>query len=159
MAKLNEAVQCFIVQALACYDTPSQVAAAVKEEFGLELTRQQVATYDATKHSGRNMSKKWRDLFEDARKRFRQEVAEIPIAGQAYRLRQLQRLLQDAIARKNVVLASQLLEQAAKEEGGLFTNRRQTELTGKGGGPVEMATLSKDEYKQARKEMLANDDC
>ncbi|KAA0910672.1 terminase small subunit [Pusillimonas sp. ANT_WB101] len=27
------------------------------------------------------------------------------------------------------------------------------------GGPIEVATLTKDEYKQARKEMLANDDC
>lgn len=159
MAKLNEAVQRFIVQALACYDTPTQVAASVKEEFGIELTRQQVATYDATKHSGRTMAKKWKDLFESTRTRFRAEVAEIPIADQAYRLRQLQRMLQDAMARKNVVLASQLLEQAAKEAGGQFTNRRLNEHTGKDGGPVEVAAMGKEEYKQARKEMLANDDC
>ncbi|MGE8453048.1 MAG: hypothetical protein ACN6OP_20995 [Pseudomonadales bacterium] len=63
------------------------------------------------------------------------------------------------MSRKNVVLASQLLEQAAKEAGGQFTNRRLNEHTGKGGGPVEVATLGKEEYKQARKEMLANDDC
>tara|TARA_R100000353_G_C6395091_1_gene165941 strand:+ start:150 stop:323 length:174 start_codon:yes stop_codon:yes gene_type:complete len=34
MAKLSEAENRFIVQALACYDTPTQVVEAVKEEFG-----------------------------------------------------------------------------------------------------------------------------
>lgn len=34
MAKLSEAEKRFIVQALACYDTPTQVVGAVKEEFG-----------------------------------------------------------------------------------------------------------------------------
>lgn len=40
---------------------------------------------------------------------------------------------------------------------GMFPNK--VEHTGKNGGPVEIATLSKDEYKQARQEMLADDDC
>jgi hypothetical protein len=137
MARLDEAVKRFIVQALACYDTPSQVAEAVKEEFGLVLDRAHVAVYDPTKASGKDLSKKWRDLFEETRKRFRKEVAEIPIADQAYRLRQLQRMLQDAMSRKNVVLASQLLEQAAKEAGGAFSNRR--EISGPNGGPVPVA--------------------
>lgn len=40
---------------------------------------------------------------------------------------------------------------------GMFKDR--VEHTGKDGGPVEVATLSKEEYKRARKEMLADDDC
>lgn len=40
---------------------------------------------------------------------------------------------------------------------GMFKER--VEHTGKNGGPVEIATLSKEEYRQARREMLANDDC
>lgn len=40
---------------------------------------------------------------------------------------------------------------------GMFKDR--VEHTGKNGGPIEVASLSKDEYKQARKEMLADDDC
>lgn len=141
MAKLTEAVQRFIVQALACYDTPTQVAESVKEEFGLELTRQQVSTYDASKTTGKTMAKKWRDLFGDTRERFRKEVSEIPIADQAYRLRQLQRMAQEAMKRKNIVLAASLLEQAAKEAGGMFTNHRRLEHTGKGGGPIQTAAV------------------
>ncbi|MEI7195050.1 terminase small subunit [Pectobacterium versatile] len=33
------------------------------------------------------------------------------------------------------------------------------EHTGKDGGPIETATLTKDEYRQARREMLEDDDC
>ncbi len=134
MAKLNEAAQRFIVQALACYDTPSQVADAVKEEFGIEITRQQAASYDPTKAMGKTLARKWRDLFHDTRSRFRKEVAEIPIADQAFRLRQLHRMANEAIKRKNIVLAASLMEQAAKEMGGMFTNKR--ELSGPGGGPI-----------------------
>lgn len=134
MAKLNEAVQRFIVQALACYDTPTQAADAVKEEFGIEITRQQAASYDPTKTMGKTLAKKWRDLFHETRERFRKEVAEIPIADQAYRLRQLHRMTQEAMKRKNIVLAASLLEQAAKEQGGMFTNKR--EVSGPNGGPI-----------------------
>lgn len=48
MATLNDSVKQFIVQALACYDTPQQVSDTVKEEFGQEVPRQQVALYDPT---------------------------------------------------------------------------------------------------------------
>lgn len=33
------------------------------------------------------------------------------------------------------------------------------EITGRNGGPVQVLTLGKDEYKQAREEMLEYDDC
>lgn len=134
MAKLSDEVKRFIVQALACYDTPQQVADAVKEEYGIDLPRSQIALYDPTKYSGRKLSNKFQILFADARERFRKEVSEIPIADQAYRLRQLQRMTQDALKRKNLVLAASLLEQAAKDTGGMFTNKR--ELSGPNGGPI-----------------------
>ncbi|MCC9162854.1 DUF2280 domain-containing protein [Alcaligenes sp. MMA] len=147
MATLSEAAKRFIVQALACYDTPTQVAEAVKEEFGIDVPRNQVGQYDPTKVSGKDLAKKWCDLFWDTRKKFRDEVSEIPIADQAFRLRQLHRMLNDAMKRKNVVLASQLLEQAAKETGGMFTNKR--ELSGPGGKPMEHRTVVVDEKSVA----------
>lgn len=134
MATLNEAAKRFIVQALACYDTPTQVSEAVKDEFGIEVPRNQVGQYDPTKASGAALAKKWRELFYETRERFRKEVAEIPVADQAYRLRQLHKMVNEAMRRKNIVLAASLLEQAAKESGGMFTNKR--ELSGPGGGPI-----------------------
>lgn len=150
MATLTDDVKRFIVQALACYDTPSQVAAAVSEEFGLKIERMQVALYDPTTVRGKSLSKKWRDLFEETRKRFLEEASVIPIAQQSYRLRSLNLLHQKAVSRGNAVLASQLLEQAAKEIGGAFTNRR--EHTGRDGGPVQVAQMTPGEFESvARK--------
>lgn len=149
MAQLNDDIRRFIVQALACYDTPTQVANDVKEEFGLTLTRQQVAGYDYTKATCKGLAKKWRDLFDATRVRFLDEAAEIPIAKQSFRLRALQTLYNRAVTSKNVVLAAQLLEQAAKEIGGAMTNRR--ELTGKDGKPLAVAhtSITKEELAAA----------
>jgi hypothetical protein len=63
MAALKEPVKMFIVQSLACFETPQQVVEAVKQEYKIEITRQQVALYDPTKVAGRNLSKKLKDLF------------------------------------------------------------------------------------------------
>lgn len=124
MAVLQNDVKAFIVQALACFDTPSQVVEAVQKEYGVTVTRQQVETHDPTKASGKGLAKRWVTLFEDTRKRFREETAEIPIANRAYRLRALGRLVEKAETMRNLSLTAQLLEQAAKEVGDVYVNRQ-----------------------------------
>ncbi|MCS4063706.1 DUF2280 domain-containing protein [Pseudomonas sp. NPDC089408] len=124
MAALKNEVKGFIVQALACFDTPSQVAEAVKSEFGLVVTRQQVESHDPTKASSKGLAKRWVTLFEDTRRRFREETADIPIANRAYRLRALGRMVEKAESMKNMALAIQILEQAAKEVGDVYLNRK-----------------------------------
>ncbi|MDR0216176.1 MAG: DUF2280 domain-containing protein [Comamonas sp.] len=133
MAKLSEAEKRFIVQALACYDTPTQVAEAVKEEFGTVLDRGHVGCYDPTKVSGKDLAKKWRDLFAATREAFKNELTEIPIAQRSYRLKVLQRIVSKAESMKNMPLALQVLEQAAKECGDMYVNRKPQEGDGKGG--------------------------
>lgn len=147
MASLTEPIKLFIVQALACYDTPSQVSVAVKEQFGVEITRMQASTYDLGKPTCRGISKKLQAVFEATRAAFLADVSTIPIAQQAYRLRVLQRSLVKVEGQGNVSMVAQLLEQAAKESGGAFTNRR--ELTGKGGGPLVTANVSREELREA----------
>ncbi|PVZ19935.1 MULTISPECIES: DUF2280 domain-containing protein [unclassified Pseudomonas] len=124
MATLSNEVKAFIVQALACFDTPSQVAAAVRDEFGIEVTRQKCEAHDPTKRAGRDLAKRWVVLFNDTRERFRTETAEIPIANRAYRLRALGRFVEKAEGMRNIALAMQALEQAAKECGDAFVNHR-----------------------------------
>ena len=124
MATLSNEVKAFIVQALACFDTPSQVSAAVREEFDIEVTRQKCEAHDPTKRAGRDLAKRWVTLFEDTRKRFREETAEIPIANRAYRLRALGRMVEKVEGMRNYGLAMQLLEQAAKEVGDVYVNRQ-----------------------------------
>ncbi|MEQ9888845.1 DUF2280 domain-containing protein [Pectobacterium zantedeschiae] len=159
MAALSPEVKAFIVQALACFDTPTMVMGQVKQEFGLSLTIQQVSSYDPTKAIAKNLGQKWVELFNSTRTRFQNEISDIPIANKAYRLRVLDRMTTKAESMKNMALAASLMEQAAKEVGDAYTNRQKVEHTGKDGGPIEAATLTKNEYKQARREMLEDDDC
>ncbi|WP_395602417.1 DUF2280 domain-containing protein [Pseudomonas sp. A1230] len=124
MAALKNDVKAFIVQALACFDTPTQVSQAVKQEFDVDVTRQQVEQHDPTKRAGVNLAAKWQTLFHDTRTRFREETAEIPIANRAFRLRAMNRFVERAETMKNIGLAMQILEQAAKEVGDVYVNRQ-----------------------------------
>ncbi len=130
MAALKADIKAFIVQALACFDTPTQVVEAVKAQYGVEITRQQAETHDPTKFAGRELGSKWVALFHESRARFKEETVNIPIANRAYRLRALDRMAARAEGMKNMALAAQLLEQAAKETGGAYTNRREIEHSG-----------------------------
>lgn len=130
-AKLNTEIRTFIVQSLACFDGPSTVVKAVQDEFGITVTRQSIETYDPNKRAGKGLAPKWCTIFEETRAAFLEGTSRIGISHRAVRLRGLQRMAEKAEAQGNMVLASSLLEQAAKEMGGAFTNRR--EVTGKDG--------------------------
>ncbi|EPB4425845.1 DUF2280 domain-containing protein [Acinetobacter baumannii] len=134
MATLKEPVKIFIVQSLACRDTPQEVAELVKQEFGVDIDRVQVATYDPTKVAGKNLSKKYVELFEKTRDEFDKGLIDIPIANKYYRLKQYQRQLEKT---RNVKTALKILEQAAKDIGGQFTNTSKTQLTGADGQPLQ----------------------
>ena len=159
MATLKGEVKAFIVQSLACFDTPSQVVELVKKEFGLSITRQQVESHDPTKANGRGLAQKWVDLFNATRKRFQNEIADIPIANKAYRLRVLDRMATRAEGMKNLALTAEIIEQAAKECGDAYTNKHKFEHSGPNGGAIQTITMSKEEYKSARQEMMEDDDC
>ena len=123
MAALSDEVKRFVVQALACFDTPSQVSESVKEEFGLALPRQQCELYDPTRRAGRGLSRKWRALFEETRAAWQSSAAMVPIANRVHRLRVLDRLVNKLESKKNYTAAAQILEQAAKEMGGMYERR------------------------------------
>lgn len=141
MATLKGEVKAFIVQSLACFDTPSQVVESVKKEFGLSITRQQVESHDPTKANGRGLAQKWVELFNDTRKRFQTELSDIPIANKAYRLRALDRMMTRAEGMKNMALAATLMEQAAKEVGDAYSNKQKVEHTSPDGTMTPKPTI------------------
>lgn len=159
MARLNAVQKAFICQRLACFDTPKTVADAVKEEFGIVVSRQNVESYDPTKAQGKTLAKKYVEMFEETRKRFLEDTSTIAISHKAVRLRVLQRMAERAESIGNLMLAKELLEQAAKEAGDAYSNRRIHEHTGRGGGPIQQETkvttldpakLSTDALKELR---------
>ncbi|WP_130941574.1 DUF2280 domain-containing protein [Klebsiella quasipneumoniae] len=156
MAALKPEIKAFIVQSVACFDTPSQVVESVLKEFGVQITRQQVEQNDPTKISGKGLAQKWVDLFNRTRDRFLNEIYDIPIANKAYRLRVLQRMSTTAEGMKNLGMTAQLLEQAAKEVGDAYTNKLKVESTGKDGGPIKTETtnLTPQEAAEVYKKMM-----
>ncbi|EPJ7072463.1 DUF2280 domain-containing protein [Enterobacter cloacae] len=141
MATLKGEVKAFIVQSLACFDTPSQVVELVKKEFGLSITRQQVESHDPTKANGRGLAQKWVELFHETRKRFQTELSDIPIANKAYRLRALDRMMTRAEGMRNMALAASLMEQAAKEVGDAYSNKQKVEHTSPDGTMTPQPTI------------------
>ncbi|PVF12383.1 hypothetical protein DBO95_16580, partial [Yersinia pestis] len=78
----------------------------------------------------KGLAKKWVELFTITRERFQTEIASIPIANKAYRLRALDRMAAATEKQKNFGMTAQLMEQAAKEVGDAYTNRQKVEHSG-----------------------------
>lgn len=156
MAALSTEVKAFIVQSLACYESPAKVIELAKAEFGVDVSRQQVSQYSPGNAMAAKLSKKWVDLFHATRARFQSDTADIPIANKAYRLRVLNRMAESTEKVKNFGMTAQLLEQAAKEVGDAYTNKLKVESTGKDGGPIktEITNLTPQEAAEAYKKMM-----
>ena len=139
--QLPGSVQKFIVELLACYESPSDVAKAVLHEFDLHVSKQQVEYYDATKRaSAKGLSKKLTEHFRSVRKAYNQDHA-ANLGQLDYRNGIRSFMVRSALARGNFPLVDSLLVNAAKDQGGAFTNRR--ELTGKDGGAIRISDEDK----------------
>ncbi len=123
MADLTEEQKREIVEALACYRDVPSIMRAFHQDHGIQLDRKQVGRYDPTRpyYAG---GCKWREVFDARRKAYLEDVATVPIANQGFRLNELHDLYERAKKAGNLVLAAQLLEQSAKEVGGVLTNQR-----------------------------------
>lgn len=134
-AKLSKEMKTFVVMALATWETPTAVQRELKEQFNADVSLPAILHYDGSRAG---CPKVWKELFDKTRERFLDDVAAIPIANRAFRLKELNRLLTAQLARpinaRNPNDIRATLEQAAKEAGNAFSNVR--ELTGKGGKPL-----------------------
>jgi hypothetical protein len=153
MPDLSDELKTFIVQSLACYAQPSQVAEAVKAEFDVIVDRRQVQYYHPERGgAGKRLPEQWRNLFAETRRRYDSDIASIPITKQSYRLSRLQRMSEKAEDLGNLPLAADLLEQAAKDRGGVFTNRRKLEVTNPLQTLSDLLGVSSDELPEELRE-------
>jgi len=123
MPALRSVHKVAIVEALAVFQTPTEVRGSLRERFAIDVSLRQVVYYDPTSKNP-DLAKEWAELHATIRERFLKNIGEIPIANQAVRLRALNHVVAKASAAENYPLVCQALEQAAKELGGIFTNRR-----------------------------------
>ena len=126
MPVLTDEIKEFIVKGLACYDTPTYVAEAVRAIYGIEVTRQQVHEYDPA--CVRRPAQRWCDLHAASRAQFLQDAAAIGVANKLVRLRRLDRLA-NRCERNSGALALVCLREAAKECGGMYENRRRIDVS------------------------------
>lgn len=118
MPYLSREAREFVAERVACFDSPSEVAAAVAERFGVQITRQGVAAYDPTKRAGRSLTPAYAAAFAERRQAFLRDTAAIGIASKVFRLRALDRMRCEAEERGNFPLVAKILTQAAREMGG-----------------------------------------
>ena len=118
MPKLNDEIKEFIVKRIACYETPSRIAAAVRINFGVDIYRRQVFEYDPA--GSRPPAQRWIDLHAATRARFLGETASIAVAQKAVRLRMLDRLVQTAEENNCDERLARFLAQAARKCGGFY---------------------------------------
>jgi hypothetical protein len=121
-AFLPEAVKRFIIMQCARWERPTAIAKMVKEQFGIDVSPQAMEGYDPTKRLGCHLSKPHQELFFAERERFTRQIDAIPIANAAYRISKLQEYCEAAEDEGDLKLAAAMLEQAAQDLGGLFTN-------------------------------------
>lgn len=151
MARLTEEQKAFVVKGFACFKSGAEIAREVRAEFGVDVDRRQIWAYNP-ENPQRDIGKKWLPLFEKVRRRYLEDESDIPVAFRPARLRELQDLILRAKRTGNEVLVIQALEQAAKEIGGAYTNRR--ELTGRDGGPIETSAVAKPSSRRDEDEAL-----
>lgn len=144
--RIDADIRAFMVTRLAVYESPSQVAAAVLEEFGVKVERAYVQQQDPERAAGRNLHSDLKALYYATREKFIADCSAIPIAQKSYRLASLMAMHKKCAEKGNYALASSLLEQAAKEMGEAYTNRQKLEHTSPDGSmtPTTIARVVVD---------------
>ena len=153
MARLKKAEKVFIVRSLAQFMEPSLVVEAVKENFKIDVSRQQVECYDPTKTAGADLSQELVDLFHEARKKYiDQPIYNIEAANDIVQLRVLSALF--IKKQGNTRDAIKLSDQIQKIVKGHY--ERKLEITGAGGRPIETINqnVSTESYLAAREQVL-----
>ena len=148
MARLTSEHKAFVIRGFARYETVPEITRGLKETFGIEVGTHQLYGYHPDSINFR-VSKQWLELFHRERKAFLDNVEPIGIANKTFRLQELHKNYALAMGRKNTTLACEILEQAAKEMGEVFTNKREI----KSDVRSLTATMTTDEL---RNEILAD---
>lgn len=113
-----------IVQRLATFVSYTEIIEEL-QTFGVAASMSQIAYYDPQCKNPK-LGQEWRELYKETRAAFTRDTSDIAVAHKSFRLRELGRMYRKASggARPNMMLAKELLEQAAKEVGEAYTNRR-----------------------------------
>jgi hypothetical protein len=145
---LTDDQKSFIVKGFARFESGPEICRAFKEKYGVELPTPRAAQYNCGGPSFKG-AQKWQELFIATRRHFLDSAEDIGITNKTFRLQSLHKLHAVAMDKRNVKMACEILEQAAKEMGEVFTNKREI----KSDVRSLTATMTTDEL---RNEILAD---
>jgi hypothetical protein len=162
VAKLNDEHKRWIVTQWAFYRNQREIMDGFNGEFGFAITVAQAQFYNLSEGLVKRTaaSPHLQLLFDEARKKYLTEITSIPVANAAFRLHRLQEMFEVHHANRNWKSAASILEQAAKESGGAFTNRHEVDAKSK----VDMtmtdeadipAEVKRDMLKARMREIIA----
>jgi hypothetical protein len=106
----------FVVEQLAAFGSPSEVAQGLLEQFGVTVAPHVVAAYDPTRRAGQRCPALWKRRFLEAREAMIHDTPSA-LASRAVRLQQREKMFRRAIEREDFVLANRILDSIAREVG------------------------------------------
>lgn len=151
MARLKKEVKLYIVQSLAVFNTPTEVAKDIKEIYGIELKPQNIEGYDPTKRAGKDLSEEFKKEFEETRKDFLEKPLNIPASNDAVQLKVLDGLLWRN--KGNAVMAVKIIDQIQKIMNDHYSKR--IEITGANGCAIKTETEQKQSQPTLTPDQLA----
>ena len=108
-----------IVRALACYERPRDILAQLKENWNITVDRKALRHYDPACNPA--LDDELKALFQRTRESFWKEKDEEPLNCLNFRQRVRREILE--AAGRNLPLQIEILSEAAKDEGGLFSRK------------------------------------
>ncbi|WP_151828159.1 DUF2280 domain-containing protein [Acinetobacter oleivorans] len=122
MAKLKKAEQLFVVRSLAQFMTPTEVVKAIKENYNIDVSPQQVEAYDPTKVAGRDLRKEFKVVFDATREEYlKQPIHNISGTNDIVQLKILSDLL--FTKKNNVTMTIKIVDQMQKIMKGFYDKK------------------------------------
>jgi hypothetical protein len=112
---LRDEHKIYIVRRLATNDSLTVIARGLKQEFGIAVPLQIIQNYHPERSSGRNLQRRWRDLFARTREAFEQGTADVAGKHPLIRIHWRGEMAQETWAAGQHGVANDLLDSIAKE--------------------------------------------
>jgi hypothetical protein len=116
MAILSPQQKQFVVEQLAAFGTPSEVAKGLLEQFGVTVAPHVVAAYDPTRRAGQRCPALWKRRFLEAREDMIHGKPSA-LASRSVRLQQREKMFRRAMEQEDFLLANRILDSIAREIG------------------------------------------
>ena len=133
---LTDEHKTFIVRRLAAYETLSVIARGLRQEFGITVPKPVIQYYDPERRQSRNLARRWRDLFWQTRKAFKEGLADIGANYPLVRIYWRGEMAQETWAAGQHSVANDILDSIAKDSGAAPDESAALGHFGLSGGPL-----------------------